>query len=393
MNLIESIKVAWGGLAGNKLRSALTMLGVIVGVAAVIALVAIGQGASRQITAQIQGLGSNVIVIMPRSNTAARLQLSDVASLLQRVPTLTAAVPDLSRSGTVKWGNHTYDTTIEGTAPAFTTVRNSPVGAGRFLIPDDLTYRRRVAVVGYKLYTDLFGEHDPVGEHILIAGQSFTVVGVMAEKGQGITGDADDRVLIPITTAQRLLLTNRIGSIYAQVSDAGSAAATVAQITAIYERKFPTTAPGQNEAMTVFSQDQILSTVNQAMATFTIMLGAIAGVSLIVGGIGIMNIMLVSVTERTREIGIRKAIGARSTDILSQFLIESVVLSLSGGVVGVAVGFVLASAVKLAGLPAVVSLSSVLVAFAFATGVGLFFGIYPAMQAAQLDPIAALRHE
>jgi len=393
MSLFESIRIAWGGLVGNKLRSGLTMLGVIIGVAAVIALVSIGQGARQQVMAQIQGLGSNLIMISPRGNGAGRLYLQDVTDLVQRVPEISTAIPDLSRQAVVKWGTNDYTTTLEGTAPGYEEVRNHHVAEGRFLIQTDIDQRRHVAVVGYKLFTDLFGERNPIGETIFINGSSFTVVGVMEQKGQGLGADYDDRVIIPISTAQRMLGTNRVQMILAQARSSDQAAPAVARITAIYQKKFPTRNPGYDDAIMVQSQDQILTTVNTATQTMTLMLGGIAGVSLIVGGIGIMNIMLVSVTERTREIGIRKAIGAKRRDILSQFLVESMILSLTGGLIGVLLGIGVGRLGSLINIPSTVSVASIITAFVFSAAVGLFFGIYPAMKAAVLDPIEALRYE
>ncbi|HEY3314638.1 MAG TPA: ABC transporter permease [Bacillota bacterium] len=392
MNVFESIRVAWNGLVGNKLRSGLTMLGVIIGVTAVIALVSIGQGARQQVTAQIQGLGSNMIMITARGATG-RLYVEDTADLLKRVPELSTAIPDVSRQYAVKWGSNNYTTTIEGTAPGYEEIRNHRVVAGRFLIQADIDQRRHVAVIGQTVYTDLFGERNPVGEQILINGSSFTVVGLLEEKGQGLGQSYDDRVIIPISTAQRLMGTNRVQMILAQTKQSGDATQAVARITAIYQKKFPTRNPGTDDAINVQSQDQLLTTVNTATQTMTLMLGGIAGVSLVVGGIGIMNIMLVSVTERTREIGIRKAIGAKRRDILTQFLVESMILSLTGGMVGVALGVGVGRLGTLAGIPSAVSMASIIVAFVFSAAVGLFFGIYPAMQAAALDPIEALRYE
>lgn len=393
MNLVESLKIAWQSLLGNRLRSALTMLGVIIGVGAVIALVSIGQGASQQITSQIQQLGSNVITVIPRGNTIARLTLDDVKGLIERIPTLSRAIPSLARNMTVKWQNKTYDTSIEGTAEGYPELRSFPIGAGRFISQGDVDGRRKVAVIGKKVHTELFGELNPLLQPITINGETFIVIGVMSAKGQGMGGDFDDRVLIPITSAQRLFGTNRVSSILVQARDAAVAPATAARIQAIYQKKFPTRNPGRDDAVMVMSQDQLLSTVGDATKTFTIMLGGIAGISLLVGGIGIMNIMMVSVTERTREIGIRKALGAKRRDILSQFLVESVFLSLSGGVIGILIGIGGARAMSAFGLSSVMSAGSIILAFGFSAAVGLFFGVYPAMKAANLDPIEALRYD
>lgn len=393
MNLQESMRMAWRSLTGNRLRAGLTMLGVIIGVAAVVGLVAIGQGATKQVTAQIESLGSNLILVTPRSSVA-RLTVDDAAELLRRVPNLSAAIAGVSSGNvTVKWGNQSYTTTLEGTEPPYETIRNFHVAYGRFITDDDLTHRRKVAVIGYKLYTDLFAEQNPLGEQVLIDGTSFTVVGVMEKKGQGMMGDNDDRIIVPVTSAQRLLRTNRISSITAQVRAGADAAATAAQISAIYQHKYPTNNPGRDDAVSVISQDQMLSTVSNVTRILTLMLGGIAGVSLLVGGIGIMNIMLVSVTERTREIGIRKAIGAKRRDILLQFLVESIILSLAGGVIGILLGFGLGRIATAFGLTVAYSLSAMVLAFVFAAAVGLVFGVYPASRAANLDPIEALRHE
>jgi putative ABC transport system permease protein len=371
------------------------MLGVIIGVAAVIALVALGQGATDMVTAQIEQLGSNVVMVYPRSST--RLYLDDVAQLAARVPTLEVAIGSVSSNQvTAKWGNQTYATALEGTEPGYEAVRDHHVAGGRFLIADDVTNRRKVAVIGATVLDELFAGLDPLGEQILINGNSFTVIGVMESRGQGMLGNPDDTIYVPVTSAQRLLGTNRIGSITAKIRDGAEPAAVAAQITAIYQRKFPTVvnADGeQNDAVAVISQEQILSTVSGVTTILTTMLAGIAGVSLLVGGIGIMNIMLVSVTERTREIGIRKAIGARRREILLQFIVESVILSLLGGTTGILLGIGLGSLGRLFGLPASFSPGAMLLAFLFAASVGLIFGVYPAMRAANLDPIEALRHE
>lgn len=393
MNLFESLKVAWQSLMGNRLRSGLTMLGVIIGVGAVIALVAIGQGASQQITSQIQQLGSNVITVMPRGNTAARLTLADVRELAERIPTVTRTVPSLSRSMTVKWQNKTFETTVEGTGDGYTDIRNSPVAIGRFFFEKDVEGRRKVAVLGKKVHVELFGDTNPLQQSITINGEAFTVIGVMSAKGQGMGLDYDDRVLIPVSSAQRLFGTNRVSSILVQAQSAEVAPATVARIQAIYQKKFPVRTPGREEAVIVFSQDQLLSTVGDASRTFTVMLGGIAGISLLVGGIGIMNIMMVSVTERTREIGIRKALGAKKRDILTQFLVESVFLSVFGGIIGILLGIGGARAMSVFNFSSNLSGGSIALAFSFSAVVGLFFGVYPAMKAANLDPIEALRSE
>jgi putative ABC transport system permease protein len=280
---------------------------------------------------------------------------------------------------------------VVGTTEAMPLVHSHPVAEGRFLSYQDEVYRRRVAVLGELAKEKLFGVRDPLGEEIYIDGHPFTVIGVLAYKGQGgiVTPNPDEQVYIPITTAQRLMGTVRVNAIYVSIDETANADLAVSHIRRILELRF-----GDPKAVDVFSQQQILAAVGNVTGILTILLGSIAGISLLVGGIGIMNIMLVSVTERTREIGIRKAVGARSRDILAQFLVESVLISVIGGLIGIGLGVLGSGAIsRLGGVPSLVSAGWVVVAFGFAAAVGVFFGIYPAMKAARLDPIQALRHD
>ena len=391
MNLFESFRLAFNGLRANKMRSFLTMLGVIIGVGAVIALVSVGTGASREVTTQVEALGSNLVIVMPANARGRDLRVEDAATIEERVAGVAHAVPSLRESATVVWTGRSIDTDVVGTTEFLPEVQSHPVGQGRFLSGQDVLYRRFVAVLGATARNNLFGLRDPMGQEIYISGYPFTVIGVMAEKGEGglFTPDPDDRVLIPVTTAQRLLGTNKIGSIYVSVNQGANADLVTTHVQRIFEVRF-----GDADAVQVFSQQQILAAVGSVTGILTMLLGAIAGISLLVGGIGIMNIMLVSVTERTREIGVRKAVGARSRDILAQFLVESVIISLVGGAIGIALGMLGSAAIsRLGNVPSVVSLSWVAIAFGFAAAVGVFFGIYPAMQASRLDPIEALRHD
>lgn len=388
MNFWEIFRMASTSLRGNKLRSFLTALGIIIGVGAVIALISIGQGASKNISDSIASMGSNLIIVSPLRGTT--LKLEDTTDLLERVPTISYAIPSVSYSATVKWQSNTYNTSIEGTTPDYPPVRNVKVTSGRFFNEEESKARTKVAVIGQTIVTEIFGEGArPLGENILINGQSFTVLGILEEKGSSMGRDSDDTILVPVTVAQRLSGSQQISSLYLKAKSADEAELAVAQITAIYEQK-----TRREDSIRVTSQDQLLETVNTTTQTFTFMLGAIAGISLLVGGIGIMNIMLVSVTERTKEIGIRKALGAKRKHIMAQFMIESVFLSTSGGLLGIALGIALAKAVANLGQWAtVVSLEAIVISFFFALGVGLFFGVYPAYKAAHLDPIVALRHE
>jgi len=389
MNLWESIRIAWNGLIGNKIRSLLTMLGVIIGVAAVISLISIGQGVTKQVSSQIEGLGTNLIVITGMRNLGGVLESSDV-ELLKKAESIAKVAPSISQSDTtVKWGNSSMTANVEGTNQDYPDVRNFSVVEGNFITENDTEKRKKVAVIGQDIVKEFFAGRSPIGEQLTINGQRFTIVGVMEQKGEVLGQNLDSNIFIPISSAERLFGTTKLRTIYVQAASTELAPVAVTDITNIFEAKF-----GKPDLVRVTSQDQLLGTMDSLSKTLTMMLGAIAGISLLVGGIGIMNIMLVSVTERTREIGIRKAIGAMRVDILSQFLVESVILSISGGIIGIIIGIVAAKTVSSSlGWVTVVSLWSILVSFSFAVLIGVFFGIYPALKASKLDPIVALRRE
>ena len=389
MNSWEGVRLAWRAISGNKVRSFLTMLGIIIGVAAVIVLVAIGQGASAQVTSQIQNLGSNLITVVPGRAAGGRLYPTDAAELMERVPSIERAVPSITSSCKVKWQNVSEDSTLEGTAAGYLEVRGRQLASGRFLTEEDNSQRQRVAVLGQTVVKELFEGRNPIGETITVSGEPFTVIGTLAAKGSSMGQDQDDIVIVPVNVALRMLGRREVTRLYVQARSAEDSIIATQHITAIYMKKF-----GREDAIRAMSQDELLSTVSSMTQTFTVMLGAIASISLIVGGIGIMNIMLVSVSERTREIGIRKAVGAKNRDVLLQFLIEAVVLSVTGGMVGILLGIGGSRAVsKVAGWPSYVSVSAVVLAFLFAAATGLFFGVWPAAKASALDPIEALRRE
>ena len=414
MNLFEALRMAANGLLANRLRSSLTMLGILIGVTAVILLVAVGNGASVQINAQIQSLGANVIYVFPSNakstggvsqgfGTGSTLTQSDVDAInAQSAPDVVAAIPIAQSGGQITYGNQNYFAPTTGTTTAFPQVRDYQLAEGSFFTDDDVNSRHRVVVLGQTVVQNLFGSTDPIGQTIKISRQSFRVIGVFAAKGGTGFGSQDNVVVAPITTVWAYL-TGARGKVISQIVASATSAGTVTQaeteITTILLDRHGISDPTQADFQ-LQSQQDILNQATSIATALTLVHGAIAGISLVVGGIGIMNIMLVTVTERTREIGSRKAIGARRRDILVQFLIEAMVLSGLGGALGIAVGALLAReapnipAIASSSFPTpVVSPSSVLLAFFVSVAIGLFFGIYPANRAARMHPIEALRYE
>ena len=407
MNLLAILKVAVRALGRNKMRTALTMLGIVIGVGAVIVLVSIGQGAQSMVLDQISNMGSNMMYVMPGNmsfggasqglGASSTLTGEDVEAMVKEVPTIAAASPTVNASGQLVFGNQNWFVRMQGTNDKFPEIRSWKVEQGEFFTEADVRSASRVIVLGKTVAEKLFPGIDPIGESIRVRNLPFRVVGVLAGKGQSMVGqDQDDTAVIPYTTAQRKLLGQQIPSIsQAMVSAVSqqSTGVTQRQITELLRQrhKIP---QGEPDDFTVRNMTDAAQTFQQLTTIMTLLLGSIAAISLIVGGIGIMNIMLVSVTERTREIGIRMAVGARPNYVRMQFLMESVALSLMGGLIGVLIGGGLAAVVsKLLGWPTLVSALSVLVSFAFATLIGVFFGYYPAHKAAALDPIEALRYE
>lgn len=387
MSLWEGVKMSVSALKSNKIRSLLTALGVIIGVAAVIALISIGQGATKSVTDSISGMGSNLIMVTPLPGTS--LTMEDGKEILERVPTVVKALPSDTIYVTGKYANRTYDTIIEGTTSLYLDVKNADLSAGRFIDENDLTKRANVAVVGKTVVEQLFTGQAPLGETISLKGKSYTIIGILSEKGSSMGMDSDDIILIPLTSYQRLTGSKKLSGINFQARSSEEASLAVSHISAVFDQ-----INRRDDSVRVTSQDELLDIINQTTQTLGIMLGAIAGISLLVGGIGIMNIMLVSVTERTREIGIRKALGAKRRNIMFQFILESIFLSVGGGLIGILIGGLLAVAVStLAGWPSVISPGAIMLSFFFSAGIGLFFGVYPAYKAANLDPIEALRHE
>jgi len=411
MNVSQVLLEALESLNSNKLRSGLTVLGIVIGVAAVIAMLAVGNGATASITGSINQVGTNLLFVFSgaRNNSAVHnprpLTLSDANALLDQLaaPDVKAVAPVVQGNAIVDFSGQTMTTTIIGVTPSYQSVRNVSLLDGAFISDDQNLGRASVAIIGVDVADKLFGHRDGlVGETIRISGQPFRVIGVLIPQGGGSFGSADSEVIVPLTTASARLLSNKSGvdtvdTIYVQATDYQTVTAASDEISQILRTRHRT-AVGLDD-FTVFTQASLLTTVQSVTGVLTIFLGGIAAISLLVGGIGIMNIMLVSVTERTREIGLRKALGARKRDILVQFLAESSLLSLLGGFIGIMFGWLIAfivgrvAAATGNNFTPIVGLNAVLLATIFSAAVGLFFGIYPANRAASLEPVEALRYE
>ncbi|MCK9225042.1 MAG: ABC transporter permease [Candidatus Muirbacterium halophilum] len=401
--LLESFIMAIYSIVTNKLRTFLTMLGVIIGVASVIGMTAIGMGAQMQVTENIASRGANLLTIMPGASSRGpvrtssgkmNLKYEDGLELEKLTDFIKAVDSSVSRNYQVIFGNKNYNSRVQGGTSKFPEVNNFEVETGSFFTESDNKAKRRVCVIGQTIKKELFEDIDPIGQYLKIKKQSFQVVGVLKGKGSSGWRDEDEIIVAPILTVQRRLMgidyvTNINVSLFTSDQSAEAEKVINAKLRELHQIR-----PKDENDFTIRSQAEIIEQVNESMQSFTFLLAGIAVVSLVVGGIGIMNIMLVSVTERTREIGIRKAIGARKLDILSQFLIEAVLVSVTGGIIGIATGYGISELVKkLTGLPTVVSYDSVIVSFLFAMFVGLFFGFYPARKASKLNPIDALRYE
>lgn len=411
MNILESLRISLSSISANKLRAGLTMLGIIIGVMAVIAMLSIGRGAQAAITSQITSIGTNLLYVRAGSTqsggvrtaegSAVTLTLEDSDSLVG-LSNVVAIAPQVDSFGQVAYLNNNANSRVLGVTPEYVDTLNASVADGEFVTAANVTARSAVAVLGSQIATNLFGTAEPVGQSVRINGQNFRVVGVMTAKGGTGFENQDTQIFVPITTAMSRLSrpgqsqgSNSVSVINIKISDLSLQDSVISDISTVLRERHHIQF---QDDFNVSSQQDILNAANQVTDVLTIFLGGIAGVSLIVGGIGIMNIMLVSVTERTREIGIRKAVGARKRDILAQFMTEAMLLSLAGGLIGVLGGAGIArmiSGVSLGGstLTTSVDLDSILLAVTFSAAIGLFFGSYPANRAASLRPIEALRYE
>ncbi|MBI3025410.1 MAG: ABC transporter permease [Candidatus Tectomicrobia bacterium] len=392
------------------MRSILTMLGVIIGVGAVIAMVSVGAGAQARVSEQIQSLGSNLIVVISGSVTSGGVRLGhgsrltltegDAQAIQREIPSVHVAAPAVRGGAQVVYGNLNWSTAVHGVTPEYFTARDWELASGRLFSPQDVSGAAKVAVLGQTVVQNLFSGTDPVGQIIRIKKVPFAVVGVLERKGQtGWGQDQDDTILVPLATAKTKVLgtsmanARSVGSISVKIQEAGLMKEAETQIRALLRQRH-SLQPSQDDDFMIRNLSDVLQAREESSKVMTFLLAAIASVSLLVGGIGIMNIMLVSVTERTREIGLRMAVGAKKRDILSQFLVEALALSLAGGLIGVILGLGGSMAIsRFAGWPVLILPDSVLLAFGFAGAVGIFFGFYPARKAARLNPIDALRYE
>ena len=401
----ESVVIALDGLRTNKMRSILTMLGIIIGVGAVIAMVSIGMGVREKVQKSIAGLGSNLLIVMPgatapsgvrvAAGSTTSLTYKDAQAIAREVEGVNMVAPMVQRQYQSVFGGKNWITTMQGTTPDFLEVRNFEMAEGSFISQRDLDTRDRVAVLGSTVVENLFGEMNPIGQTIRINKSTFRVIGVLAAKGQSAGGqDQDDLIIVPLTTAQeRMLGITYIQSVSVQAASPEVINRVQEDISTLLRvrHRLP---PGVPDDFSVRNLTAVMATAEETTGTITLLLGNTAAISLLVGGIGIMNIMLVSVTERTREIGVRKALGATFSNILLQFLIEAIVIGVTGGLIGIAMGLGASYAIsEFFGWATVISVFTILLAFSFSVLIGLFFGMYPARKAALLDPIDALRYE
>ena len=405
---LQSLLIALRALRVNKMRSLLTMLGIIIGIAAVIAMVAIGSGASKMISDQIASIGSNLLLVIPGSTTSGGLRsgfgstptltYEDARAIKAECPSVAEVAPTVRGTAQIVYSNQNWSTIVLGVTPEILTIRDWALADGRNISTSDVDGATKNCLIGQTVADNLFGSDDPIGKVIRIKRIPFTVIGLLEKKGQSPQGtDQDDVIFIPLRTAQRKILgsqfPNTVGAIMIQARSADLLKKAEEEVTALLDQRHRIS-PTKDRDYSIRNLSEILAVSEQSSKVMSILLGTVASISLLVGGIGIMNIMLVSVTERTREIGIRMAIGAKQRDILLQFLTEAVLLTTCGGILGMGVGVGVAIAVsKIMGWPTLISTQAIVIAFLFSAGVGIFFGFYPARKAASMNPIEALRYE
>lgn len=406
MNYSNLFRIAIRALIRNKLRAFLTMLGIIIGVASVIAMLAIGEGSKVNITNEMSSMGTNMVMVMPNmqrrggvslgASSSMALKYSDVEAIRNEAASVAAVSPEVRANGQVIYSNENTQTTIYGVSEEYLTIRKLEIQSGRIFNTTELKSMAKVCILGQTVVENLFGEDaDPVGLTIRVKNLPFLIIGVLKDKGEsGMGQDQDDLILAPYTTVQRRLAAiDYINGIYASAISEDKSALAISEVEEILRRTHKLKETDEND-FRVMSQSELIETVSSITDILTILLGAIAGISLLVGGIGIMNIMFVSVTERTREIGLRMSIGGRGNDILKQFLVESILLSILGGALGVVFGYLIAKgAGSLMDIPPVIKVQTVVLAFTVCFAIGVFFGWYPARKAANLNPIDALRYE
>lgn len=406
--ILQSLLIALRALRAHKMRALLTMLGIIIGIAAVIAMVAIGSGASKMISDQIASVGSNLLLVIPGSTTSGGLRTGaggtptltydDARTIKAECPSVENVAPTIRGTAQTVYGNQNWSTIVMGATADMLTVRDWPLTAGRNISPSDVEGATKVCLLGQTVTENLFGDADPAGKIIRVKKIPFTVIGVLGRKGQSPQGvDQDDVIFVPLRTAQRKLFgsqfPNAVSAVMVQAKSPDAVKKAEEEIIALLDQRHRI-GPSRERDFTVRNLSEMFAIAEQSSKVMAILLGAVASISLVVGGIGIMNIMLVSVTERTREIGIRIAIGAKQRDILFQFLTEAVLLTTSGGIIGMGVGVAGAAIVShIMEWPTLISTEAIIIAFFFSAGVGVFFGFYPARKAAALNPIEALRYE
>ena len=410
MDILATLRIALRALRVNKLRSGLTMLGIIIGVGAVITMIAVGGGAQARVEEQIRSLGSNLMIVIPGSTTAGGVRLGagaaqgltedDAWAMMREISSVQAAAPSQRGSGQMIAGNNNWSTSIQGVTPEYFEARDWPIVSGRGFESAELTGAGKVAIIGVSAARQLFGDTDPVDQQVRIRSVPFTIIGVLDRKGQSMIGqDQDDVVMVPLSTARNRLFgapqgkLRRVGLVTVKVRDGNDMKQAEERIRELLRQRHKLQ-PGADDDFTIRNLTEILQAQEASSKILTILLAAVASVSLLVGGIGIMNIMLVSVTERTREIGLRMAVGARSRDILTQFLVEAVTLALIGGLLGTLAGIAGSIAIgQLAGWRTEMQPEAIVLAVGFSAAIGIFFGFYPARKAARLSPIEALRYE